>query len=115
MVVLVGGCSAVEPRSSRFADVRPRRRGTPDDDTATEQFTSYASHNPTLTLTSRSSPGIPADCRPSTLRTRYAPPGSACTHRPRWLRWRTRIPRSASGPNKVVMWSYRSFATGSCT
>jgi hypothetical protein len=80
--------------------------GSPADDPATEQFTSYSSHNPTLTrnvaLISWHSGGLQA--------VDISHPG-----RPRQNGWfspnplssvATEDPALSRGPNKVVMWSY---------
>jgi hypothetical protein len=84
----------------------PAFQGTPGDDAATESFTSYSSHNPTLTRNVAliawhsgglqaidiSDPGVPAQggwFSPTPL-------GAVASE----------DPALSSGPNKVVVWSY---------
>jgi hypothetical protein len=80
--------------------------GSPEDDAATEQFTSYSSHNPTLTRNLAliawhsggqqaidiSDPGAPAQAG------WFSPTPLASVA--------TEDPALSRGPNKVVMWSY---------
>jgi hypothetical protein len=86
--------------------------GSPADDPATEQFTSYSSHNPTLTrnlaLLTWHSGGLQA--------IDIGDPGS-----PQQAGWfsptplasvATEDPALSRGPNKVVMWSYPIVANG---
>src|SRR5262249_46817062 len=81
-------------------------QGSPGDDPQTEQFTSYSSHNPTLTrnlaLIAWHSGGLQA--------VDIADPGD-----PAQAGWFSPVPLSAvanedpalsRGPNKIVMWSY---------
>lgn len=97
------------PRIIGEYQIRPNERsfcGTAEDDPATEQFTSYSSHNPTLTrnlaLITWHSGGLQA--------IDISDPGS-----PAQTGWfspnpltsvATEDPALSRGPNKVVMWSY---------
>lgn len=86
--------------------------GSPSDDPATEQLTSYSSHNPTLTrnlvIMAWHSSGLQAiDIADPTRPTQTgwfspAPLGSVATEDPALSR----------GPNKVVMWSYPIIRNG---
>jgi hypothetical protein len=86
--------------------------GGPDDDPATEQFTSYSSHNPTLTrdvalitwhsggfqVVDISDPALPAQAG------WFSPTPLASVA--------TEDPALSRGPNKVVMWSYPVVSDG---
>jgi hypothetical protein len=101
-----------QPRQPRIVDeykLRPNQRsfcGTPGDDPATEQFTSYASHNPTLTrnlaLITWHSGGLQAIdiANPARLTQAgwFSPRPLASVE--------NEDPALSRGPNKVVMWSY---------
>jgi len=86
--------------------------GSPTDDPATEQFTSYSSHNPTLTrnlaFITWHSGGLQAiDIADP------GKPGQAGWFSPTPLSTvATEDPALSRGPNKVVMWSYPIMADG---
>jgi hypothetical protein len=86
--------------------------GSPGDDPATEQFTSYSSHNPTLTrnlvVMAWHSSGLQAVDIADPVR-----PTQAGWFSPRPLpAVATEDPALSRGPNKVVMWSYPAIHNG---
>jgi hypothetical protein len=90
----------------------PAFQGSPGDDAATEQFTSYSSHNPTLTrnlvLDSWHSGGLQAidvsdPARPSQAGWYSPTPLSSVA---------VEDPALNRGPNKVTMWSYPIIRNG---
>ncbi|MGH3646673.1 MAG: LVIVD repeat-containing protein [Micromonosporaceae bacterium] len=103
---------AAQPRKPRIISeyqTVPNQRsfcGSPADDPATEQFTSYSSHNPTLTrnlaLVTWHSSGLQAidisDLSTPRQAGWFSPAPLASVA--------TEDPALSRGPNKVVMWSY---------
>ena len=112
---LIQAAQPAKPRIVSEYQTVPNRSsfcGSPGDDPATEQFTSYASHNPTLTrnlvLVTWHSSGLQAIDIAD-----FAAPSQGGWYSPTPLpSVATEDPALSRGPNKVVMWSYPIIRNG---